>query len=410
MKDVNKYRSLLIITFFFAPCATVGAKRFSFLTYHFSKKINVIHILTSKIESSAYNDKTIPFRGKIHFAKMFPRYTVKHSNLLKRILTKLWVKYLCIIDPYSGWIIPAIIKGLKIIKKNNIDIIICTGPPFSVFLIGLFLKIRTKVKLICDYRDPWSNQKGMLKKGYLSKINKIIEKYCIRRANALVFSTNMMKEDFEKCFGDSLEEKCYVLSNGYEPSLYTKMLNLPGKKKIIYSGEFYGDRRLKLFVDPINKLIKKKILDPHSLRFHIFGTIKNEDREIIKKNKLNDIFVEHTPVNYLELLSYLRSADILLLIISEDMSYSISYKFFDYLGSNRPILAVVPKNSEMVRIMKDVRCGRFAYIDNKESIYENLRILLEKKNIYKCNDVERYQWSSIATKYISLINEVSKLK
>ena len=408
MKDVNKYRSVLIITFYFAPSTMVGGKRFSFLSYHFDKRKYDIHILTSKIQDSDDKDKTIPFGGKIHFAKMLPKHTVKHSNSKRSILTKIWVRYLCVIDPWSGWIIPAICKGIKIIKRNKIDVIICTGPPFSVFVIGLFLKKMTKVKLIYDYRDPWSNHKRTFQKGYIGIINKFLENHCIKKAEDIVFCTNMMLENFIKLFGETFKKKCYVLSNGFEPSLYKGIRKLSGGKKILYSGSLYGDRRIKLFTEPIKKLINEKIIDSKSFHFHIFGTISNEDRQVIKENKLNDIFVEHAPVNYNELLSYLRSADILVLIISENMSYSISYKFFDYLGTNRPILAVVPKNSEMKKIMEEIKCGRFAYLDNVESIYMNLRILIENNEKYEQNDVERFHWSSISKKYINLINEISK--
>ncbi len=271
---------------------------------------------------------------------MLPKYTVKNSNLKRSILTKIWVRYLCVIDPWSGWIIPAICKGIKIIKKNKIDVIICTGPPFSVFVVGLFLQIMTNNKLIYDYRDPWSNQKREFFKGYIPKINRILEKHCAKKANAIVFCTNMMMENFINYFGETFRKKCYVFTNGFEPNLYKGIQKLVGRKKIIYSGRLYGSRRIKLFTEPIKRLINENVIGHKNLRFHIFGNINNDDGKEIKENSLNDIFIEHALVNHKELLSYLGSADILVLIISENMRYSISYKFFDYLGTKRPIFAV----------------------------------------------------------------------
>jgi len=46
----------------------------------------------------------------------------------------------------------------KHIEQNNIDVIVTTGPPHSIHLIGLKLKQYFKEKIIwvADFRDPWS--------------------------------------------------------------------------------------------------------------------------------------------------------------------------------------------------------------------------------------------------------------
>lgn len=49
-------------------------------------------------------------------------------------------------DNYSGWFMPAVLKGFQLINKNKIDAIITTGPPHSVHLIGLIFKLIFKIQ------------------------------------------------------------------------------------------------------------------------------------------------------------------------------------------------------------------------------------------------------------------------
>ena len=59
-------------------------------------------------------------------------------------------------DPRRFWIRPSVKRLSKLIKEENIEIVITTGPPHSMHLIGLGLKRKLKIKWIADFRDPFS--------------------------------------------------------------------------------------------------------------------------------------------------------------------------------------------------------------------------------------------------------------
>ena len=60
-------------------------------------------------------------------------------------------------DFAAPWIIPATIRGIQLVRKHEVDIIFSTGMPWSSLIIGYFIKLFTKKKLIVDFRDPWVN-------------------------------------------------------------------------------------------------------------------------------------------------------------------------------------------------------------------------------------------------------------
>lgn len=75
---------------------------------------------------------------------MLPPYPIVKDNFVKKIFSYLWTKYFCVIDPHAGWIVTSVLKAIKVIKKNEIDVIIATAPPFSVLFAAAITSMLTR--------------------------------------------------------------------------------------------------------------------------------------------------------------------------------------------------------------------------------------------------------------------------
>ena len=60
----------------------------------------------------------------------------------------------CIPDYFWGWIPLTVLKGYRLIKRQNIDTIYVSCSPHSASLAGIILKRLLGKPLIIDYRDP----------------------------------------------------------------------------------------------------------------------------------------------------------------------------------------------------------------------------------------------------------------
>jgi len=317
---------------------------------------------------------------------------------------------MCLIDPYSGWIIPALIKGITILRKYKIDTIIVTGPPFSPVLSGLLLSIFFRKRLIIDYRDPWATHPWSIRDKYgnvfFKVINSMLEKIAVKRSSDLVFTSHIMKKRFLEVFGEKLKATCHVINNGYnnsdeaEPSPLDK-----GRVNLVFAGELYGERKIELIAKPISALLKEGSITSETCCLHIFGKLKEDDKKVIKEYNLRNIIKEYKPVPHNKIMGYLKGADILVLIVGSAMDYSISYKFYDYLSVKRPILAIIPENSAMELMMMKLDCGEVGYIDNYGSIQNALKKLLLKKYSYTFRGAEKFTWDMAAKKYYRVINK-----
>jgi glycosyltransferase involved in cell wall biosynthesis len=398
---------ILIIASSYAPSTAVGAKRFTFLSLFFKKKYHEIDILTRKVKYFHSIDYSLPVAGNAYRVGMYPPNFSHPKNIITKILKKIWSDYLCLIDPFSGWILPASIKGVKIVKDNKIDLIIATCPMFSSIVIGFLISRVTKKKLILDYRDPWTTHKRKYCKIFGRKIGRLFEKSAIRYASAIVFCTPFMKNDFIKSIGKCKKFISHVIPSGYNNNDAIQPLYLEkNKKSMVYAGNFYGERRIKILAEPLFRLLNQGFIDKNSFCFHHFGTFNNDEKTIINNYGLQNIIKSHPKVSYEKILRYLKGADILFLPSGSDVRYAIPFKFYDYLSVKRPIFAVAPLNSALAEVMREIDCGRLSQINNYDSITENLRVMLLEEKKYSFSGAEKYTWENAGKMYVDVIEKV----
>lgn len=62
-------------------------------------------------------------------------------------------------DPKVGWVSPAVRLGRKLIERNKYDAIISTSPPISSHLVGQKLSAECKLPWVADFRDFWTSRR-----------------------------------------------------------------------------------------------------------------------------------------------------------------------------------------------------------------------------------------------------------
>ncbi len=393
--------NLLLIAYYFAPYRVVGAKRFSYFSNCLEKDNYNIHVITIKDRYIKEKDLSMPRGGKIHKTKVIPFYPRERKNKINKIINKIIARFFPI-DQYLGWILPAVIKGLSIIRENNINEIIVTGPPFSSFFIGYFLSLLSGKDLVVDYQDPWHLYS---KPGLKSKIYWCLEKKIMNRAKAIILNTEKAREGYIKKI-ESIKSKSYVIPNPFievgnvEPSF------LGEKKKVItYTGNFYGKRRLNYIIEPLKKIFSNSLLSSDEISIHVFGEILKEDLEEFEKNNLSHILTEHKKVDFNILLSYLKGSDVLLLSQGDDHKYSVPYKLTDYLSIKRPILAITSKDSATYDVLRVTNCGIAADINDSNSIYNALKIILIDKKEFSFDGIATYSLQFLKDELYKVISK-----
>ena len=295
------------------------------------------------------------------------------------------------------------------LSKTKIDVVITTGPPHSLHLIGYELKKRLNIKWISDFRDPWVNLNYLNRFHLLPSVKrrhkKLRDKVLIN-SNSVIVTSEKLKKLYKE-----IAPNVFKITNGYDYEYST--VNIDSKFSISHIGSLYPERNPKYLWDIIDEICINNEEFRSNLQINFIG---NTSEKIIKylSNKTFKSCVKFFDyVDYKRAIEFMCSSQILLMVEvnDNDSSYAIPGKLFDYLNSKRPIIAIGPDRSEVNQILYDTNAGKF--FNYNESInlklhIENLYNQYEMGSIsYDAKNISIYRRKNLTEELSKIINKVS---
>lgn len=266
------------------------------------------------------------------------------SQKLRRYI----LSFLSLPDEQRNWVLPAVIQGVRIIKREKIDCIFTSSPPYSVNLVGWLLKAITGVRWIADFRDPWMT--GGSKKLYMTcaaslGIERWLERRVVEKADLLVANTEMLSEAFRKAHGSQLSDRCVCITNGFDGELFSSFGPVEKEKvfTITYTGTLYFGRTPEPVFQAVHELIHEERIDAQSIRIRLVGHCQVIDGrptgEIVHDYQLEGIVEVLKPVSYKRAIEMVKQSQ-LALLLAPNQPYQIPAKAYDYMGTGTRILAL----------------------------------------------------------------------
>jgi glycosyltransferase involved in cell wall biosynthesis len=382
---------VLIITYYWPPAGGPGVQRWlKFVKYLPDFGVAPIvyipenpsyPLLDEKLLSDV-SDKTIILRNKIFEPYALASFLSKNKTkkLGAGIITQkkkqsfiekamLWIRgNIFIPDARVFWVKPSVKYLKKYIQENNIETIITTGPPHSLHLIGLELKKQIKVNWIADFRDPWTTI-GYHKELKLSKWarakHKALEKEVLTTCDTILVTSPTTKLEFEMLTSQPIE----VITNGYDVEKIERK-PLDENFTLAHIGSFLSERNPKILWGSLSELIHENEAFANHFKLKLIGAVSREVLQSISEYNLDNFVQNLGYVSHEEALIHQRSSQVLLLIEidSEDTKCIIPGKLFEYMVSERPILAIGPKNSDFENIIKQTNTGVFYQYNEKNEL------------------------------------------
>ncbi len=315
---------------------------------------------------------------------------------------KINYKYFQIVDPFVGWIPFAVFKGIEIIKKENIDLLLSTSMPISSHIVALILKKLTKLPWVADFRDQWTQNPYINYPKPVLKIENCLENLVITNANKVTTINNTIRNDLIEKYRKEPEKKFVVIPHGFDLEDFKNIKTKKTKKfTISYTGSIYGRRvtAAKMFLESIKSLLNENENLKKNVKILFIGNMSYKILKYIEKNNiLKDLIVIKPPLPHQEALQYMKSSDVLLLIIGynkKDASISTG-KLFEYLATRKYVLGLGLDSSEAAKLIKHTNIGKTIDPRKKKKLEEELLSLYEK---YKKNKLNIRPKKSITKKY-----------
>jgi glycosyltransferase involved in cell wall biosynthesis len=270
-------------------------------------------------------------------------------------------------DPRKGWNKYALNKAEELIRQFNIETVVTTSPPHSTQLIGLELKQKFNIRWIADLRDPWTDiyyYKQFMHTALARKIDIGYERKVVENADLLI----TVSEDVKRIFAEKsilpIAAKTVVIPNGFdEDDFRIKVVPKENKKVITYTGTISEAYEVDSFLDALQSLeseLKQQLL----IRF-----VGKVPQSVAQKFTATGLEIELVGyVDHPKSIEYLFRSDILLLVIPKVKNNKgiLTGKFFEYLASQKPVLAIGPTDGDLAKIIQETKCGQmFDYADSE---------------------------------------------
>ncbi len=303
---------------------------------------------------------------------------------------------LCYFPDQAGpWLIPATIRGVRLVKKNNIDIVFATGSPWSGLVVGYLISAITKKPLIVDFRDPWMNNPFHQSKGkLLDSWNSRLERRVVEKASAVSLNTDPLLSEFLDRYPDQPHDKFFVMPNGFDSNEFYDIEAEPraGDDKTIllcHAGFLYGVRD----PDILLRAIRAANIQLNEAGTKIvFRQIGNVNLAYDLSERFKDLLDDGSLIldatrPYRECLSALSSADVVV-NVQPGTRTQIPSKLYDYLAINKPILNITSPDGALGKLVTRKGLGDLVDFNQEEQLVE---ILIKYVNDFNFRSFSGYK-------------------
>ncbi|MBK0369993.1 glycosyltransferase family 4 protein [Flavobacterium agrisoli] len=384
-------KKLLIITYYFPPAGGPGVQRWlKFVKYLPEFNIqpivyvpeNPTYPIVDENLVDEISNQAIILKKKIvepyQLASVFSKNKTKKiasgiiPNKKKQSFldkTFLWIRgNLFIPDARVLWVKPSVAYLTQYIQENKIDTIVTSGPPHSLHLIGLALKENLNLTWLADFRDPWTTigyHKALRLSNYASKKHKKLEHQVLNSADKIIVTSKTTKKEFELLTSKPIE----VITNGYDNENVASQ-SLDTKFSIAHIGSFLSERNPRLLWESLAELVNEVPDFKTHFELKLIGAVSQEILDTIKQYKLDSFLNNLGYVSHNEAIAHQRKSQVLLLIEinSKDTKSIIPGKLFEYMVSNRTILAIGPEGSDFAEIITSTNTGNFFTYTEKDRL------------------------------------------
>lgn len=406
-RDVKR---VLVVAYFFPPAGAVGVYRtLKFVKYlpDFGWSPTVVTTANGKFPTyDASLLRLVPegvavyrARGSEALNEGFDRerQAAPRKTLGSRMHTRLYLTWhaLAVPDTRVGWVPGAFRLARRLMREQDIRTVYVSGTPFSSFLVAALLKRRCGARVVIDYRDPWTQSITYDRRGVRRWVDRRMEAWIVRQCDAVISNTRHNDARMAAEFGEGQpRDKFVAIHNGFDADDFAGIPRERNAKfTVTYAGAFYysvgsdfsggiGDAMKTYsplyFFEALERFFARRPEAKERTRVRFMGVLGQGYDPHIAQHGLETVIERLGYIDYDEHLRVLKNSDALLLVLSrgEKSRGWIPSKFFQYLGTGNPILAMAPEG-EVRDIVRETGAGVCVEPDDVEGASRALESLFD---------------------------------
>ncbi|MBE9175010.1 hypothetical protein IQ225_06260 [Synechocystis salina LEGE 06155] len=321
--------------------------------------------------------------------------------------------------------IPFLIKATaQYFEKNYFDLVYFSNTVFLTMPLGRHWQQKYNVPYVLDFQDPWLSDYyertgttppgGKLKYTLANALAQILEPFTLGKAAHITSVSPDYPQALMKRYPFLRNDQFTVLPFG-APENDFEILDSLGIQQTIfdpndgYQHWVYVGRAFEAMYLSLNSLFaaiqQHRLQNPgpwENIKLHFVGTkysIHDQGKEIeaiAKSYDLEQIVTEYPQrIPYFEALQVLKDSHGILIIGSDDPGYSAS-KIYPCILARKPLLAIVHKNSLVVKVIEDCNAGEVITFETIEpdNIIDSLKLKLDWFLSQATNHTPQTNWQA----------------
>ncbi|MFN3272299.1 MAG: glycosyl transferase family 1 [Cloacibacterium caeni] len=325
-------------------------------------------------------------------------------------------------DARVFWVKPSVEFLEKYLKVNHYDVLVTTGPPHSLHLIGLNLKKKLPdLKWIADFRDPWteiSYYKHLKLTKIADKKHRKLESEVFKNADVTLATSYTDAENFRKkganafCITNGFDvDASTTLSMTEENSKTLPLSNSTTKFTLSYIGVLEQLRNPEILWGTLNDLVQENADFKNDFQLKFVGRLDDKILQKIESSPLKNNLTNLGYQTHDVALKHMQDSSVLLItnFPQESSKGIIPGKIFEYLATGKTILSFGPKDADVEKILNETKAGKHFGYDEKENLK---KFILESYQNWKsgtlnqnAENIEQFSRKNLTQKLVDLMNK-----
>lgn len=326
-------------------------------------------------------------------------------------------------DARVFWVKPSVEFLEKYLKVNHYDVLVTTGPPHSLHLIGLGLKKKfPDLKWIADFRDPWteiSYYKHLKLTKIADKKHRKLESEVFKNADITLATSYTDVENFRKnganafCITNGFDvDASTTLSITEENSKTLPLSNSTTKFTLSYIGVLEQLRNPEILWETLNDLVQENADFKNDFELKFVGRLDDKILQKIESSALKNNLTNLGYQTHDIALKHMQDSSVLLMtnFPQESSKGIIPGKIFEYLATGKTILSFGPKDADVEKILNETKAGKHFGYEEKENLknfilesYQNWKLGTLNQN---AENIEQFSRKNLTQKLVDLMNKI----
>lgn len=302
------------------------------------------------------------------------------SEAKRRLLSRI-TQWLFLPDNKRGWIKHALKAYEELASSTKFDVVFSSAPPYTSFLVGSAIAKRAGIPLFLDYRDDWIQNP---RHSYPTTLHRWLQIRMEQRASGFSSSVTVINQEIGFLVSKRLPTAdVHVIPQGFDASDFVYQDNLEQESnrriRFLYTGMFYDAQRPDTFLTALSGLFKKRPELRGKIEARFVGLAPENGTKLTNSLGLQDSVHFTGYLDHKSTIREMQLADVLWMTIGHQKGGNMisTGKLFEYFGSRKPILGLVPDGAAATAI-KSYEAGWICDPDDVQAVQNALEGVVAK--------------------------------